>query len=74
MDQLACLKVAIKEEIIFMAMLDSLPPSFQYLITTLGTLNLADLTIEFVVSRFMHEVSKKKGKGAESGEAALVEA
>ena len=73
-DQLACLDVPMKEEDIVMTLLDSLPPSFEHLITALETLTLADLKMEFVVSRLMHEVSKRKEKGAQSGESTLVAA
>jgi hypothetical protein len=68
------LDVPMKEEDIVMTLLDSLPSSFEHLITALETLALADLTMEFVVSRLMHEVSKRKERGAQSGEEALVAA
>src|SRR5579875_408018 len=73
-DQLACLEVPMRDDDIVMTLLDSLPPSFEHLITALETLKFADLTIEFVTGRLMHEVNKRKEKGAPSGEAALVAA
>ncbi len=37
-DQLACLEVPVKDEDVVMTLLESLPPSYEYLITALETL------------------------------------
>ena len=71
-DQLNCLEVPVKDEDIVMTLLESLPPSFENLITALETLRLKDLTMEFVTARLMHEVSKRKEKELHGDDAALV--
>ena len=71
-DQLACLEVPMRDEDVVMTLLDSLPPSYEYLITALETLPMKDLTMEYVTSRLMHEVSKRKEKEPQGDDAALV--
>jgi hypothetical protein len=71
-DQLACLEVPVKDEDVVMALLESLPPSYEYLITALETLPMQDLTMEFVTARFMHEVSKRREKEPQGDDAAMV--
>jgi hypothetical protein len=61
-DQLACLEEPMQEKDIVMTLLESLPASYKYLITTLETMPMKDLTIEYVVARLMYEMSKRKEK------------
>ena len=58
-DQLACLEVPVREEDIIMTLLESLPTWYEYLITTLETMPIRELTMEY---RLMHEMSKRKKK------------
>ncbi len=55
-DQLACLEVPVRDEDVAMTLLESLPPSYEYLMTALESLPMQDLTMEFVTARLMHEV------------------
>lgn len=71
-DQLACLDVPVREEDVVMTLLESIPPSFENLITALETLHMKDLTVEFVVARMMHEITKRKEKEPYGDDAALV--
>jgi hypothetical protein len=43
-------------------LLESLPPSYEYLITALETKAREELTMDYVTARLMHEVSKRKEK------------
>ena len=71
-DQLTCLEVAIKDEDVVMTLLDSLPTSYEHLITSLETRPMKELTLEFVIARLMHEVIKRKEKEPQGDEAAMV--
>ena len=71
-DQLTCLEVAIKDEDVVMTLLDSLPTSYEHLITALETRPMKELTLEFVSARLMHEVTKRKEKEPQGDEAAMV--
>jgi hypothetical protein len=71
-DQLACLEVPVRDEDVVMTLLESLPPSYEYLITALETLPMQDLTMEFVTARLMHEVSKWREKEPQGDDAAMV--
>ena len=61
-DQLACLEVVVREEDIVMTLLESLLGSYKYLMTTLETTLMKKLTMEYVTTRLMHEMSKRKEK------------
>ncbi len=71
-DQLACLEVPVRDEDVVMTLLESLPPSYEYLITALETLPMQDLTMEFVTTRLIHEVSKRREKEPQGEDAAMV--
>jgi transposase InsO family protein len=71
-DQLNCLEVPVTEDDVVMTLLESLPPSFEHLITALETLQMKNLTMEFVTARLMHEVSKRKEKETHGDDGALV--
>ena len=59
-DQLLVLEVPLRGEDVVMTLLDSLPPSFDNLITALETRPFKELTMEFVIARLVHEESKRK--------------
>jgi len=70
-DQLACLEVAVQPEDIVMTLLDSLPPSFENLITALETRPVKELTVEFITARLMHEATKRKEKEPQGEDTAM---
>ena len=55
-----------------MTLLDSLPPSFDYLIMALETRPFKELTMEFVTARLVHEESKGKEKEPHGNDSAMV--
>lgn len=61
-DQLIYLKVPMISEDIEMTLLERLPPLYEYLITVLEMITIKELTIEYITSRSMHEMSKRKEK------------
>ncbi len=61
-----------KDEDIVMTLLESLPPSYEYLITALETLPMQAFTMEFVTARLMHEMSKRREKEPQGEDAAMV--
>jgi hypothetical protein len=61
-DQFACMEVSVRGEDIVMTLLESLPPSYEYLITALETKAREELTMDYVTARLMHKVSKRKEK------------
>jgi hypothetical protein len=66
-DQLACLEVPMRDEDVVMTLLESLPPSYEYLITALET-----LPMEFVTARLMHEMSKRRENEPQGDDVAMV--
>ena len=70
-DQLTCLEMAIKDEDVVMTLLDSLPISYERLITILQTRSMKELTLEFITTRLMHEVTKKNEE-SQGDEVAMV--
>jgi hypothetical protein len=66
------LEVLVKDEDVVMTLLESLPPSYEYLITALETLPMQDLTMEFVIARLMHEVSKRREKEPQGDDATML--
>ena len=71
-DQLMCLDVPLKDEDIVMTLLDSLPPTYEHLITALETRPMKELTLEFITARLMHEVAKRKEKESQGDDSAMV--
>ena len=63
-DQLDALDVPVTEGDIVMTLLESLPPSFENLIVAMETKDIKELTLAFVTSRLMHEVTRKKEQQA----------
>jgi len=59
-DQFACLEVLIKSKDVVMTLLESLSPSYEYLITTMETMPMKEFTIEHVTLLLMHEMTKRK--------------
>ena len=61
-DQLIYLKAPVISEDIEMTLLERLPPLYKYLITILEMMSMKELIIEYITSRSMHEMSKRKEK------------
>jgi len=59
-DQLSSIKVNITYEDVYMVLLMSLPPSFDNLVTSLESMSTKDVDLQFIVTRLLHEVSKRK--------------
>jgi hypothetical protein len=71
-DQLACMEVPLRDEDTVMTLLESLPPSYEYLITALETKTREELTIDYVTARLIHQVSKRKEKDPRNEDAAMM--
>jgi len=59
-DQLRSIEVNITDEDVYMLLLVSLPPSFDNLVTSLESMSTKDVNLQFIVTRLLHEVSKRK--------------
>jgi hypothetical protein len=59
-DQLHFIEVNITNEDVFMVLLMSLPPSFDNLIISLESMSIKDVDLQFIVTRLLHKVSKRK--------------
>ena len=71
-DQLACLKVPMKDRDIDMTLLEGLPVSFEYLITAIKMMPMNDLTMDYVTAYLMHEMSKCKEKEPQCEDTTMV--
>jgi predicted Fe-S protein YdhL (DUF1289 family) len=60
MDQLRSIEVNITDEDVYMVLFMSLPPSFDNLVTSLESMSTKDVDLQFIVTRLLHEVSKRK--------------
>jgi len=59
-DQLRSIEVNITDEDVYMVLLMSVGPSFDNLVTSLESMSTKDVDLQFIVVRFLHEVSKRK--------------
>jgi len=59
-DHLRSIEVNIMDENVYMVLLMSLPPSFDNLVTSLESMSSKDADLQFIVTRLLHEVSKRK--------------
>jgi hypothetical protein len=59
-DQLRSIEVKIEDEDLYMALLTSLPPSFNNLVTSLESMSTEDVDFQFIVVQLFHEISKRK--------------
>ncbi len=59
-DQLRSIEVNITDEDVYMVFHMSLPPSFDNLVTSLESMSTKDVDLQFIVTRLLHEVSKRK--------------
>jgi hypothetical protein len=59
-DQLRSIEVNITDEDVYMVLFMSLPPSFDNLVTSLESMSIKDVDLQFIVARLLHEVSKRK--------------
>ncbi len=54
------IEVNITDENIYMVLLMNLPPSFDNLVTSLESMSTKDVNLQFIITRLLHEVSKRK--------------
>jgi hypothetical protein len=59
-DQLHSIEVKIEDESMYMVLLMSLPPSFDNLVTSLESMSTKDVDYQFIITRLLHGVSKRK--------------
>lgn len=59
-DQLVCLNVPVRDENFVMTLLKNLPKLYKYLITALEMLPMKELTMDYIMTRLMHEMSKRE--------------
>ena len=59
-DQLNGADVTISDRDIVMMLLESLPPSYEYLIVAMESSPIQELTLDYVTSRLLHELSRRK--------------
>jgi len=59
-DQLRSIEVNIMDEDVYMVLLMSLPPSFDNLVTILESMSTKDVDLQFIVTRLLQEVCKRK--------------
>ena len=71
-DQLEALDVTVMEGDIVMTLLESLPSSFENLIVAMETKDIKELTLTYVTSRLMHEVTRKENQNAAMDNTALI--
>jgi hypothetical protein len=66
------MEVPVRDKDTVMTLFESLPPSYEYLITALETKAREKLTMDYVTARLMHEVSKRKEIDPRSEDAAMM--
>jgi hypothetical protein len=59
-DQLRSIKVNITDEDVCMVLFMNLPPSFDNLVTSLESISTKDVNLQFIITRLLHGVSKRK--------------
>jgi hypothetical protein len=59
-DQLRSIEVNITDEDVYMVLLMNLLPSFDNLVTSLEFMSTKDVHLQFIITRLLHEVSKRK--------------
>jgi sarcosine oxidase delta subunit len=71
-DQLACLKVPVRDKDIVRTLLESLAASYEYLVTAIEMMPMKDLTMDYMTARLMHEMSKRKKKEPQGKDVAIM--
>jgi len=71
-DQFACLEVLVKRDYVVMTLFESLSPSYEYLIIAMETMPMKELTMEYVISRLIDEMTKRKEKNIQGGDLGMV--
>ena len=70
-DQLNDADMAIFDGDIVMMLLESLPPSYEYLIVAMEIRPIQELTLDYVTSRLLHELSRRKENESRGDNAAF---
>ena len=71
-DQLACVEIPVRDENIIMTLFESLPASYEYLITALGMMLIKEFMIDYLTACLMHEISKCKQNEYQGGNATMI--
>ena len=71
-DQLNGADVTISDGDVVMTLLESLPPSYEYLIVAMESRPISELTLDYVTSRLLHELSRRKENESRGDSAALM--
>jgi hypothetical protein len=71
-NQVICLNVPVRHEDIVMTLLKSLSASYEYLITTLETMPIKDVTMDYVTAHLMHKILMHNEKEPQGGDVAMV--
>jgi transposase InsO family protein len=71
-DQLNGCDVSVTDGDIVMTLLESLPSSYEYLIVAMESRPITELTLDYVTSRLLHELSRRKENESREDGAALV--
>lgn len=70
--KLVCFEVPMRDEDVVITLLAILQSSFNNLMTDLETMPIKELTMEFVMARLMHEMTKRKEKECQGEDIAMV--
>jgi hypothetical protein len=71
-DQLNGADVTISNGVIVMTLLESLSPSYEYLIVAMESRPISELTLDYVTSRLLHELSRRKENESRGDSTALM--
>lgn len=71
-DQFTCLEVPVKNNDIVLTLLESLPTSYAYLITTMETMSMKELTKNYMIAHLMYEMSKRKKKEPQNDDTGIM--
>ena len=71
-DQLVRMEVIVRDGDTVMTLLESLPPSYEYLNTALETKVREEITMDYVTAQLIHKVSIRKEKDPRSEDAAMM--
>ena len=71
-NQRAYLKISVRNKDIIMTLLESLSPTYKYLITTLKNMSMKEVSTEYVTTHLMHEMLKREEIETQCDDAPMV--